>query len=98
MVEEAGREGNVIKNIRDNDQAEKDSFKELLDHAIRWNQSRMLRDFIIALEQEINKDKTVSNKLTEWIRWAKRKADWHDPLKRKDNFFLADYLYGNSDE
>ena len=56
----------------------------LLSDARQWKDAEDLRNYICATE----KNGKYSD---EWIKWAKDKADWIDPLiKEKDNI-LGDY-------
>lgn len=51
-------------------------FKELLCKAISWQQSKFLREFITALQEDSRNNPERQN----WIEWAKKKVDWFDPL------------------
>jgi hypothetical protein len=34
---------------------------------------------------------SLDEELNNWIVWAKDKANWYDPLIRKEDDFLSDY-------
>lgn len=48
-------------------------FKVLLDEVERWNKAMIIRDYINFIESQNIRE-------LEWIKWAKDKADWFDPV------------------
>lgn len=74
-VEEKRRE--VILN-------EKEETKKLLSDAHQWNVSQDLRSYISAVE----KNEKYSE---EWVKWAKAKADWMDPLINVKDDILGEF-------
>ncbi|HBF39756.1 MAG TPA: hypothetical protein DDW50_20890 [Firmicutes bacterium] len=75
-------------------------FKELEETAMDWHKARIIRDFIAAIEADLDKNEK-SKKVTEWIKWAKEKADWFDPLVSKNDEILGvknNYLNDNYEE
>lgn len=59
-------------------------FKDLLEKAKRWNEAQVLRDFICAFERKALEVGTFTAEKERWIKWAKEKADWYDPLRETD--------------
>ena len=49
-----------------------------------------LKNFITALENKAIKEKTLSEELSNWIKWANDKADWFDPLVNKNDDLLTE--------
>jgi len=54
--------------------------KNLLLEVERWQQAKMLREYLNALEEKANKEMNLTEELKTWLCWARQKADWHDPL------------------
>lgn len=61
-------------------QAELDAVADLLNKAIRWQQSRLMRDYLATLVQKAENNLNLNAELSDWISWAKHKIDWYDPL------------------
>ena len=67
-------------------QAELNSFIELHNQAIRWQQTRLMREYISSVIQNGNNPFNIDVDFHEWIDWAKKKIDWYDPfIQAKDN-------------
>jgi hypothetical protein len=66
-------------------------FKELEENALRWHKAQIIRNFINAVESDFGKtnESEKIHELTEWINWAKEKADWLDPLIAKKDTVLG---------
>lgn len=75
----------AIKKRHENEFA---NFKKLLEDSERWKKAIDMRNYIKEIENEAIKDKTLSVELTAWIKWAKAKADWYDPLTMKKDELL----------
>lgn len=62
----------------------KDSFQSALKVPERLSQpdpqSKMLRDYLEKVEQKAIKENSISEDLREWLSWARKKADWYDPM------------------
>ena len=56
-----------------------------------WDKAQKIRRFADNMEDKINdvacKDNRV--KLTNWLEWARKKADWLDPLTEKEDELLG---------
>ncbi|KGX85887.1 hypothetical protein [Pontibacillus litoralis] len=71
---------------------------ELLNqYAIDWEKADRIRRFAYAVEFDIAKGDQNEN-LIEWLKWAKAKADWIDPLVDKSDEILGekDSLFKNN--
>ena len=88
----------LIRRIIDKDRQEYKKYTELTELANKWNQSKVLREFITAYELQAERDNRLSDQVKEWLEWAKRAADWHDPLTRSGMFHLKDHLLDLSEE
>ena len=69
---------------------EVENFKRLLEDSERWKKATDLKNFIIALENKAIKENTLSEELSNWIKWANDKADWFDPLVNKNDDLLTE--------
>ncbi len=83
----------LVQEIREKEEQKIMKFHELIELASKWQQAKVLRDFIHEFEENIEEKGKVSEKLQEWIGWAKRKADWHDPLTKGSSFLFSDHNY-----
>ncbi|MDX9694305.1 MAG: hypothetical protein RBT49_00785 [Bacteroidales bacterium] len=66
-------------------------FRDLLEKSRRWKETFYFRDYIQTIEENAMKSGTTSNDLKEWLRWAKDKADWYDPLLDKEDPLLGPF-------
>lgn len=55
-------------------------FNELLKQANQWQQVQILRQYISAVEANAIHSGTLNDELSNWLGWAKQKADGYDPL------------------
>lgn len=65
---------------------------ELLEQAASyWKNAQKIREFANSVESKIaeieNKEKRV--KIINWLKWARDKADWLDPLTEKEDDLLG---------
>ncbi len=64
---------------------ELDDFKLLLNAAQRYNDVKLMRDYIQSKEDIARRDGNLNEDLLNWIEWAWKKADWYDPhIESKD--------------
>jgi hypothetical protein len=59
---------------------EHSDFKNLLNESKQWQKARILREYINEVENIATKDNKVTEELCNWLLWARKKADWYDPL------------------
>jgi len=45
----------------------------------------------MAVEEKNKKEGELTEELKEWIKWAKRKADWYDPLIDQEDPLLGPF-------
>lgn len=61
--------------------------KELFNNAIYYNKAKIVREYLNELET-----KALNNQLTievqDWLKWAKDKTDWFDPMIKKEDTLL----------
>lgn len=76
----------LIKERNARKEKEFKNFKTLLDQSQRWEKAQSLRSFINHIQNNPSEWRETEN-LSDWISWAKDKADWLDPtFKKKDPF------------
>jgi len=59
--------------------AELKRFKNLLKDSKRWNKANLLRQYIDAVENYSAANSQIGD-IQDWLNWARKKADWYDPL------------------
>jgi hypothetical protein len=69
-----------IREIELNKERELQKFKDLLEESKRWEKVKVLRDYLNYIEQRGQKDKLSEEEFSKWLMWAKKKADWYDPM------------------
>ena len=62
--------------------------KDLFKLAEYHNKANIIRDYISRIENQEPDNNQESTELIEWIKWAKDKADWLDPLVNKSDELL----------
>ncbi|SEG52410.1 hypothetical protein, partial [Flavobacterium urumqiense] len=91
-IENRQREYRIIKEaeeaIKKRKSTEIENFKKLLDESERCKKAVDMRNYIKQIENNAIKDNNLSEKLTNWINWANNKADWYDPITRKEDELL----------
>ncbi len=71
---------------------EEEKYKELEEAVMDWNKAQIIRNFVDAIEHNLKKSKKEPVELLDWINWARKKADWLDPLTtNKDSVMGAKY-------
>ena len=64
--------------------------KLLNQAAADWEQAQRIRSFIDEVERKISDmEDHLKEKIAEWIKWARDKADWLDPLTEKEDELLG---------
>ncbi|NVJ64653.1 MAG: hypothetical protein HWD84_10560 [Flavobacteriaceae bacterium] len=80
---EREQEETRLKEIQKRKDNELSEFNSLLNNAQRWQQAKLLREYI---------EQTKSNVQNEdWVQWALDKADWLDPIIEKEDEILGNY-------
>jgi hypothetical protein len=64
-------------------------FKSLLLKAKRWQEAEFIRNYLNTVEKTPLQDE-FKPLLSEWIEWARKKADWYDPTIEADDELLKD--------
>ncbi|TQO38678.1 hypothetical protein GQ41_3338 [Arenibacter algicola] len=70
--------------------AEIEKFNAFYEDSLRYDKAQQLRKYITVIEQQSN-DSGIDDHFTELVHWAKKKADWVDPLIDLDDPILGNY-------
>ena len=71
-------------------QAEINSVVDLLNQAIRWQQTRFMREYLSSVIQNGKNPLNIDVDFQGWIDWAKKKIDWYDPFIQAKDDILND--------
>jgi hypothetical protein len=74
--------------IKKRKSTEIENFKKLLEESERCKKAVDMRNYIKQIENNAIRDNNLSEELTNWIIWANNKADWYDPITRKEDELL----------
>lgn len=78
------------KEKQERKKIELSSFMNLLAKSCRWDEAQTLRNFIDQTEQKAIAENNLTEELSIWIEWARKKADWFDPLTDGEDEWLKD--------
>ncbi|MCF2650589.1 hypothetical protein [Niallia circulans] len=84
---------------------ELEKIKQLSQAVADWDKARKIREFADDMEFKVQGISDISKreKLLNWVKWARDKADWIDPLADKDDELLGksvsliDLIYDSDD-
>lgn len=62
--------------------------KELFNDAIYYNKAKIVREYLNELETKASLNNQLTNELQDWLKWAKDKIDWFDPMIKKEDLLL----------
>ncbi len=68
------------KELKERKEKELVDFKCLLDESARWQKAKILRSYLETLERKAIETNTKSHEFDAWFEWAKKKANWYDPM------------------
>lgn len=87
-LQEYRKQREIEEAIKKRHTNEIENFKKLLEESERSKKSVDIRNYIKQIEKNAIKDNNLSEELTNWINWANNKADWYDPITRKEDELL----------
>lgn len=64
-------------------------FKSLLQKAKRWQEAQFIRGYLNEVEKKAIQEEFKAF-LQDWIEWARKKADWYDPIIEAEDKLLKD--------
>jgi hypothetical protein len=80
----------IIREKKEREDKEQRNFISLFMHAARLHQANILRDYINTIEANSLQHGIKSEERDNWMKWAKAKIDWYDPLINKEDPILND--------
>jgi hypothetical protein len=84
-------EEEIRKQIEERKAQELDDLIDLLGRFSRWQQARQLREYLNVMEENAKKGGCFFEDFEIWIKRAREKADWFDPLIEKKDEWLNDF-------
>jgi len=57
----------------------------------RWQQSRQISEYMLALENKTRNENKYTEEFKNWLTRAQEKADWFDPLIERPDLWLGDF-------
>lgn len=69
---------------------ELEDFKKVITQSSRWQKAGELRSYIEAVESKALAGNQLTEKLRDWLKWLRDKADWYDPFIEKEDELLQD--------
>ena len=83
-------EEKIRKEYEARKELEFDKTKELFKAAEYHNKAKMIREYIDSIEIQATNKQNLTPELEEWLKWAKDKVDWFDPLVNKEDNLLTE--------
>lgn len=59
---------------------ELNNFVEFKTNAELWQKATLMREYLVALEDDTKKKGTYDLNMQQYLKWARKKVDWYDPL------------------
>ena len=87
---EAQEAERIRKELEKRQEKELEDFKGILQQASRLHKATTIRTYIDKVEAHAAEDGNVTEELQQWLAWARKKADWYDPLLECDDDLLKD--------
>jgi hypothetical protein len=76
----------IEQQKKERKERELSDFKKLFARSVRWQQSKLIRDYLNEFEKKITGEASEEDK--KWLEWASKKADWFDPFVESDDSLL----------
>lgn len=83
-------EEKIRKEYEASKELEFDKTKELFKAAEYHNKAKMIREYIENIEIQAANKQNLTPELDKWLKWAKDKVDWFDPLVNKEDNLLTE--------
>ncbi len=69
---------------------ELNGFIELKNNSIKWENAQRIRRFLDEMEARAQAERNLDDKLRTYLEWARKKADWYDPLVSADDELMGE--------
>jgi hypothetical protein len=87
---EIKEEQDRIKRAKEQEiEQELNRFKQLKQKANRWQEACQIRAYLTDIETKATKEQSLTEDLTNWLTWARKKLDWYDPTISAEDESLA---------
>jgi hypothetical protein len=86
---EQAKKKEAEEQIQRNKEKELQMFLSLQKSAKRFREAQMIREYIAAVEENAKSTGEIDEKQMSWIKWAREKADWYDPLVNSSDVDLC---------
>ena len=83
------------QRLKEKRQEEREKVEVLKSIVADWDTAQKIRNFADAVEQKVSEvnDAEKREKMLNWVKWARERADWVDPLNDKgDKTFWGDKI------
>lgn len=88
---EQARQQKIREEIKERKNNEIRKFNLMSKNADRYDKAQKIRRYIDAVEQAAWTNNSMTEEIQDWIFWAKKKADWFDPVvMRIDDLLTQD--------
>jgi hypothetical protein len=77
------------RELEERQEKELSNFKLILQNANRLHQANIIRTYAMSVEENAKSKKLFTDEIRGWVEWAKKKADWYDPLIESEDDMLA---------
>lgn len=84
------QEEKIKEDLLRRKQIELTNFRTLLSHSERFDKAIKLRNYINRLEEKAINNDSITEEFSSWLKWAKDKTDWYDPITMKKDDLLED--------
>ncbi|MGV9003256.1 hypothetical protein [Flavobacterium sp.] len=84
------KEEKIRKEYEARKEIEFNKTKDLFNLAEYHHKAKIIKEYIDDLEQHSSINNKLTTELIEWIKWAKEKVDWFDPLRNKEDDLLTE--------
>lgn len=81
-------EEKIRKEFQKKREVELQRTKELFNNAIYHNKAKIVREYLNELETKASLNNQLTIELQDWLKWAKDKTDWFDPMIKKEDILL----------
>ncbi|MBT1698264.1 hypothetical protein KK083_15330 [Fulvivirgaceae bacterium PWU4] len=88
--EECERIEREAREVKERKQRELLDFKRLLNAASREFEARVIRNYIDKVEASALSQDRLTDELKVYVEWARKKADWYDPLIEAEDELLKE--------
>jgi hypothetical protein len=80
----------IRKELEERKKQDLSEFRNTLNKSKRWHKAANLRMYLDALESKAANEGRLDIDLINWLKWARKKADWYDPFVEEEDKLLED--------